>query len=124
MGNYLPIVFFIVIVVGLIAVSTRARRRQAAAQQRRMEQITVGAEVMTTSGLYGVVVARDVDDDTVTLAIAAGVEVKWALAALRTLESLPTQYRKGEPRLDDHRSRGGAESGFGEPRARGGDPAS
>ncbi len=59
----------------------------------RAERIGVGTEVMTTSGLYGTVVGRH-DDGTVTLSIAPGVEVKWALAALRDAASVPTQYRR------------------------------
>ncbi len=43
---------------------------------------------MTTSGLYGTVVGIN-DDDTVQLAIAPGVEVKWVLAALRDVASIP-----------------------------------
>ena len=36
------------------------------------------------------------------LSIAPGVEVKWALAALRDVESLPPQYREG---ISDGRER-------------------
>jgi preprotein translocase subunit YajC len=39
------------------------------------------------------VVAKN-DDGTVQLAIAPGVEVKWAMAALRDPESLPAEYRR------------------------------
>jgi hypothetical protein len=36
------------------------------------------------------------------MSIAAGVEVKWALAALRDIASLPPQYRKErEPEDED-----------------------
>ena len=58
----------------------RARARRA---HRR-----VAPTVMTTSGLYGRVVAKH-DDGTVTLAIAPGVEVRWEFAALRDAASLP-----------------------------------
>jgi hypothetical protein len=51
---------------------------------------------MTTSGLHGTVVARN-DDDTVQLSIAPGVEVRWELAALRDLASLPRQFRSAHP---------------------------
>ncbi len=94
--KYLPIILFVVLVVGLLAFSARARRRQAEADEQRRASIEVGSEVMTTSGLYGTVVARN-DDDTVTLSIAPGVEVKWAFAALRDVAGLPDQYRKGGP---------------------------
>ncbi len=92
MNSLITLVIFVVVVVALLAFSARARRRQAAVAAERAEQITVGSEVMTTSGLYGTVVARN-DDETVLLSIAPGVEVRWALAALRDLESLPAQYR-------------------------------
>jgi preprotein translocase subunit YajC len=94
-SSIIPFVIFIVVIVGLLAFSARARRRQAQVQLDRAERIAVGTEVMTTSGLYGTVVARN-DDDSVLLSIAPGVEVRWALAALRDLESLPREYR-GEP---------------------------
>jgi preprotein translocase subunit YajC len=91
-NSLLPFLIFVVVVVGLLAFSARARRRQAQAQLERAERIAVGSEVMTTSGLYGTVVAR-YDDETVLLSIAPGVEVKWALPALRELADLPVQYR-------------------------------
>jgi preprotein translocase subunit YajC len=91
-SSLLPFLVFIVVVIGLLAFSARARRRQAQAQLEQAERIHVGSEVMTTSGLYGTVVARN-DDESVLLSIAPGVEVKWALPALRDLSDLPTQYR-------------------------------
>jgi len=93
--NYLPYVLFAVVILGLLAFSARARRRQADAEAQRSTDITVGTEVMTTSGLYGVVVARN-DDESVQLSIAPGVEVKWAFAALRDIDSLPQRYRPAE----------------------------
>jgi preprotein translocase subunit YajC len=86
--NYLPFVLFAIVVVVLLSLSARARRRQATAEISRTERIVAGSAVMTTSGLYGRVVARH-DDGTVTLAIAPGVEVRWEFAALRDAESLP-----------------------------------
>jgi preprotein translocase subunit YajC len=94
--DFLPFVIFVVVVLGLLGFSARARRRQAAVATERAAQITVGREVMTSSGLYGTVVARN-PDDSVILAIAPGVEVKWALAALRDVDTLPAQYRESGP---------------------------
>jgi preprotein translocase subunit YajC len=90
--NYLPLIIFAVVIIGLLAFSARARRRQAAAVTERAEKIRVGTEVMTTSGLYGTVVSL-LDGDKVMMSIAPGVEVKWALAALRDIDSLPMDYR-------------------------------
>lgn len=92
MNTLLPFLIFIVVIIGLLLFAARARRRQAQAQLDRAERIGVGTEVMTTSGLYGTVVARN-DDETVLMSIAPGIEVKWALAALRDLSDLPMQYR-------------------------------
>jgi preprotein translocase subunit YajC len=91
-SSFIPFVIFVVVILALFAFSARARRRQAQTQLERANRIGVGTEVMTTSGLYGTVVARH-DDDSVLLSIAPGVEVRWALAALRDLESLPREYR-------------------------------
>lgn len=99
MSSLIPFLVFIAVIVGLLVFSARARRRQAQVQLDRADKIGVGTEVMTTSGLYGTVVARN-DDDSVLLSIAPGVEVRWALAALRDLESLPMDYR-GEPDAAD-----------------------
>jgi preprotein translocase subunit YajC len=98
--SLLPFLIFLIVIVGLLAFSARARRRQAQAAVERSERIGIGSEVMTTSGLYGTVVARN-DDDTVMMSIAPGVEVKWALAALRDLASLPPEYRTERKAEDD-----------------------
>jgi preprotein translocase subunit YajC len=95
--DLLPFILFLVIVIGLLGFSARTRRRQATRAAERSGQIGPGSQVMTTSGLYGTVVARN-DDDTVLLSIAPGVEVKWAVAAIRDVDSLPNQYRRGDPR--------------------------
>lgn len=90
--NYIPLIIFVLVIVGLIAFAGRARRKQAAAQAELVERIGVGTDVMTTSGLHGTVVAKN-DDDTVMLSIAAGIEVRWELAALRDAAALPKQFR-------------------------------
>jgi preprotein translocase subunit YajC len=92
--NAWPYLIVLVLLFGLLLISLRNRRRQAAQEVVRASQIGVGTEVMTTSGLYGTVVTK-YDDDTVQLSIAPGVEVKWALAALRDASSLPDRYRQG-----------------------------
>lgn len=115
MKSLIPFLIFLVVVVVLIAFSARARRRQAAAQAQQAEQIRVGTEVMTTSGLYGTVVVCN-DDETVQLSIAPGVEVRWALAALREVSTLPARYRPPDAAparspVDLDKPRDGAEPG-------------
>jgi preprotein translocase subunit YajC len=91
--NALPYVVIVVLLVAMLLFSMRNRRRQVAEEMVRVSRIGVGTEVMTTSGLYGTVVAKH-DDGTVLLAIAPGVEVKWASAALRDADSLAETYRR------------------------------
>ncbi len=86
--NYLPFLIIAVVLVGAMTLTRRNRQRAFAQQQEMREKIGFGAEVMTTSGLYGTVVGIN-DDDSVQLAIAPGVEVKWASAALRDVPSAP-----------------------------------
>ncbi len=94
MKNYLPFLLVVLLFVVLIMVSTRNRRRAAAQESTRAGRLAVGTRVMTTSGLYGTITGRN-EDDTVQLQIAPGIEVKWALAALRDADSLAPQFRQG-----------------------------
>lgn len=108
--SWVPYLVIAVLFVGLISFSMRNRRRQAADEAERISRIGVGTEVMTTSGLYGTVVAKH-DDGSVTLAIAPGVEVKWAGAALRDAASLNQQYRSAFDRPPGTDTEAGGESG-------------
>ncbi|MEO9139865.1 MAG: preprotein translocase subunit YajC [Jatrophihabitans sp.] len=90
--NYVPLVLLVLVIVALVALAGRARRKQQAVHAEMAARIEVGTDVMTTSGLYGTVVVVNADD-TVQLSIAAGVEVRWEIAALRDVASLPVQFR-------------------------------
>lgn len=93
--NWVPYVVILVLLGGFVLYTFNARRRQMAIEMVRQSALHAGSQVMTTSGLYGTVVERN-EDGTVLLAIAPGVEVKWALAALRDVRVLPDQYRLPE----------------------------
>ena len=113
--HYLSLVIPLLLILGLLYFSTRARRRQATAQADRTERITVGTEVMTTSGLHGTVLAKN-PDGTAQLSIAPGVEVRWELAALRDVGSLPDRYRRsagGPPVVADEGDSNTGGSGSG-----------
>jgi preprotein translocase subunit YajC len=92
--HYLTLVIPLLIIIALFAFTARARRRQASSDAQRTERIAVGTAVMTTSGMHGTVAAKN-DDGTVQLSIAPGVEVRWEMAALRDVASLPNRYRRG-----------------------------
>jgi len=100
----LPLIVLAILLVAMLLFTRRNRERSAAQQAKLRERITFGTQVMTTSGLYGTVTSLN-GDDTVQLSIAPGVEVKWAIAALRDVESLPNQYRESiateEEKADD-----------------------
>ena len=90
--NYGLLVLVVVLIGGSALLARRSRARVAQRETAMRANIGFGTEVMTTSGLYGTVVGMN-DDDTVQLSIAPGVEVKWAIAALRDAASLPERYR-------------------------------
>jgi preprotein translocase subunit YajC len=107
--NPWPYLVVFVLLGAFMLISVRNRRRQVAADAVRVSRIGVGSEVMTTSGLYGTVVAKH-DDGTVLLAIAPGVEVTWAAAALRDAASLAQNYRRA---LDSGARSDGGRAGSG-----------
>lgn len=76
------LIFMALAVVGLFFMNSRARKRQAAATEFRTN-LQPGQEVMTSSGMFGTVVA--VDGDKVTLISSGGQESVWLLAAIAKL---------------------------------------
>lgn len=113
--TWLPYAAMLAVLGGLVLYSVNRRRRQLAIELVQQAQLAPGSQVMTTSGLYGTVVERS-DDGTVLLSIAPGVEVKWALAALRDVRSLPPRYNPtglpdhpGDVERVDPNSPGGAD---------------
>ena len=85
------LIFMALAVVGLFFMNSRARKRQAAATEFRTN-LQPGQEVMTSSGMFGTVVA--VDGDKVTLISSGGQESVWLLAAIAKLV-------EDEPETDD-----------------------
>jgi preprotein translocase subunit YajC len=76
----LPLLVLIVAFVFLIWLPMRQRSRVAQQTRQMQQSLTVGAEVMTTSGLYGRITR--LGEQTVNLEIAPGVVVEWARAAI------------------------------------------
>ena len=93
MTQLFPLFLLALALVAMTLFSRRNKQRAAAADSLRRERIVAGTDVMTTSGLYGTVVSVN-SDGTVLLSIAAGVEVRWQIAALREVSELPEQYRE------------------------------
>lgn len=81
----LPLV--LLAVVFYLLVMRPARNRQKA-QQQLISSVGPGAQIMTTSGMYGTVVERDGDD--LTVSVAAGVEIRMVAGAVaRVIEAMP-----------------------------------
>jgi preprotein translocase subunit YajC len=73
-GDVLLVALLALPLIGLwMLVRGQQRRTQQAAELAAM--LRVGQDVLTTSGLYGTVSA--LDDDTVTLLVAPGVELRF-----------------------------------------------
>lgn len=85
------LIFMVLAVIGLFFMNSRARKKQAEATAFRTN-LQAGQEVMTSSGMFGTVVA--VDGDKVTLISSGGQESVWLLAAIAKLV-------EEEPELDD-----------------------
>jgi len=87
MGDILVVLLLALpLIVIWLLVRGQQRRTQEAA--RLAEQLRVGQDVITTSGLYGTV--ANLDETTVLLLVAPGVEVRFdrrAVARVRDLET-------------------------------------
>ena len=81
----------------LILRPARQRQRQT---QSLQASLAVGQEVMTTSGLIGVI--AELDEQRVTLAVAPGVEVQFVRAAVGAIERPAHDETSAiEPEADD-----------------------
>ena len=60
----------------------RPQQRRQRAQQELINTISEGDEIITTAGIYGVVMSIDDEEGTVTVAIAPGTEVKLLRAGI------------------------------------------
>jgi preprotein translocase subunit YajC len=78
--QYFPFIIVALLVVMLFVLPARQRKRMAAQAQALQESLTVGAPVMTTSGLHGTVAA--LNEGTVDLEIAPGVVATFVRQAI------------------------------------------
>jgi preprotein translocase subunit YajC len=75
-----PFIMLALLAVLLFVLPARQRRTMQAKAQKLQESLTVGAPVMTTSGIHGTVVR--LDETTVDLELAPGVVVTFVRAAI------------------------------------------
>jgi len=79
-GNYSSLIMIALMVVVFYFLLIRPQRKRQQEQLKMQNSLTPGTGVMTTTGLFGTVVALDADD--VILEIAPGVEPRWVKAAI------------------------------------------
>ena len=90
LANLLPFVL-LAVAFWFLLIRPQRKRAQEAAQIR--SSLRVGAEVMTTAGLYGTV--AHVDDDAVLLEVAPGVTNRYAKGAVARILSSPDDDLEG-----------------------------
>ena len=77
------LVWLLILILGFYFVAIRPNRRRLRAMQQVQSAVAPGREVITSAGLYATVVS--LDDDTVTLEIAPGVNARFARGAVMRL---------------------------------------
>jgi preprotein translocase subunit YajC len=70
----------------------RSQRRKASQQQSLQRSAGIGAEIMTTAGIFGTIVDEDEDEGTITLEIAPGTQIKLIRGAIARVVSADEEY--------------------------------
>jgi preprotein translocase subunit YajC len=87
MQDLLPLAFIAIVFVGFYVLIIRPAQRRQREAQAVFARLAVGQEVMTTAGIYGVL--RGVAEDTVTIEVADGVQLRYARAAIARIVDDP-----------------------------------
>jgi preprotein translocase subunit YajC len=102
-GSLLSLLFPLVLLGGvfyfLLLRPNRTRQRQ---QQSLLESLKVGDEVMTAGGIFGTLKDIDDEDDSVTVEIAPGTEVRMLRRAIaQRLVEEPEEESGGDDGTED-----------------------
>ena len=74
------LVYFALLAVAFFFLIVRPQRRQLAARRALLQAVEVGDEIITAGGIYAVV--RSIDEDTLRVEIAPGIQMKLAREAV------------------------------------------
>ena len=96
LGSILPLILLVVVFYFLLIRPQRKRQQEAIQMQN---SLTPGARVMTTTGLFGNVVA--VDNEDVILEVAPGIETRWVKAAIGRVVTPGDAPADAEPADDE-----------------------
>lgn len=91
LGSYLPLIVLAVLFYVLVLRPAQRRQRQAA---QVSDSLQVGAEVMTTSGMFATI--HEVTDTHVALEVAPGVVVRYVKGAISKVVQ-PDEPEPDEP---------------------------
>jgi preprotein translocase, YajC subunit len=95
LGAALPLLIIGLAFVLLIVLPARARSRMQQQNRQMQASLTVGTEIMTTSGLYGRITG--LTDDAVDLEVSPGVVMRFARGAVGSVTSPASQVGEAEP---------------------------
>jgi preprotein translocase subunit YajC len=79
-SGYSLLIFLVLMGAVFYFLLIRPQQRRQRSQRALIESVAVGDEVMTIGGIYGTV--RDLDDESVTVEVAPGVDVRVAKTAI------------------------------------------
>ena len=79
-GGYSLLMFLVLMGAVFYFLLIRPQQRRQRQQRSLIESVEVGDEVMTIGGIYGTV--RQLDDDSITLEVAPGVDMRFTKTAV------------------------------------------
>lgn len=77
---FLPLILLLVLMYFMIM---RPQQQQAKKRQQLLSSLTTGVDVITIGGIHGTITA--IDDTTVRLKVASGVEMTFNRSAVQTI---------------------------------------
>jgi len=92
-GSLVPLVVIVGLFVIMYFMMIRPQQKRRREAEQMQANLTAGDEVVTIGGMYGEVTA--VDDDSVRLEVAPGVQVRYARPAIARV--LPARSPQSDP---------------------------
>jgi preprotein translocase subunit YajC len=100
-SSYTTLLLFILIPVALYFLMIRPQQRRAKEAQSMQNNLAPGAEVMTTSGIYGTVAEVDTEEGTVSLEVSPEVYITFARQAVsRVITAAPSADEDTDDDID------------------------
>jgi preprotein translocase subunit YajC len=95
------LLLIIVFIFGMYFLMIRPQQRRNRELQQMQASLGPGAEVMTGSGIYGIITDIDEDEGVVGLEVSPGVSIRVARAAIARVISAPDVDEDGTEEVDD-----------------------